>query len=163
MDDMKSSEPGKGTSFKRVTKCFNTASGSRRGEAKMTVSTTGAIRSNAEGKDLVGAFIKSQGLDPNNYQLGFGGNEDLGQLALYAPKPGDEGLMKVSMYKNAISFHAGAAFKESPRLRPSTKVECFVEPDTDADGEPCLVVHVGGGTPTRTVKRGSASGDGNEE
>lgn len=141
------------TSFRRVKKSFNAAGGARRGEPKMTTTRTGLIRSNAAGKDLTLDWIKQQGGDPNNFQLAFGGNEEKGQLALYVPIPEDTGLMKVAIYKNSISFHAGAAFQESPKLRPVTTVDCHVEATVDAEGVPCLVIQIHGASPTRTVKR----------
>lgn len=156
-----SPKPGKGISFRRVTKSFNTAGGARRDEAKMTVSKTGAIRSNVEGKEAAVEFVREQGANPADFQLGFGGNEEAGLLALYAGQPGDTGLMKVSIYKHSISFHAGAAFKEFPKLRPATTVDCHIERTTDADGVPCLAVHILSGAPTRTVKR-KESGEGNK-
>jgi hypothetical protein len=147
-------------------KSYNVAGGARRDEAKMTVSPTGAIRSNTEGKQIAVNFAKVQGQNPDDFQFGFGGNVAAGQLALYAPKPGDTGLMKVSIYKHAIGCHAGAAFKEFPQLRPTTTVDCHVEESTDADGVPCLVVHVLAGAPTRAVKRkkkGEAAAQGAEK
>ena len=111
------------------------------------------MRSNTAGKEFIQAFIREQGLDPDDMELGFGGNETLGQLAIYAGKTGESGLMKATIYPFALSFHAGAAFAKFPRIRPSTKVECSVRQSVDRKGVACLIVNISGGTPTRTVKR----------
>lgn len=142
-----------GTSFRKVTRSFNAASGARRKSSKMTVSRTGAVRSNTDGKELSQEFVRAGGGDPENFQVVVGGNEEKGQLALYLPQPGDAGLMKVAVYENSIAFHVGAAFAEYPKLRPVTTVDCAVESTVDADGIPCLVIQIHGATPTRTVKR----------
>jgi hypothetical protein len=124
----------------------------------MTVTRTGVVRSNAEAKDDVLAFIQAQGGNPNNFQLAFGANGDLGQLALYYPRPGDVGLMKVSVYDHSIGFHAGAVFLEFPQLRPASTVDCYVELTKDAEGVDCLVIQLHGAAPTRTVKRKKKDG-----
>jgi len=148
-----------GTSFRKVTRSFNTSGGARREPAKMTVSRTGAIRSNTEGKEMAQEYVRAEGGNPDDFQLAFGGNEDKGQLALYLPKPGDLGVMKVSIYRSSIAFHAGAAFVEHPKLRPVTRVECNVTPTTDAEGVACLVVQIHGATPAPVVKRKKGESD----
>ncbi len=156
MAESNSEKPKSAKKFKRVTKSFNTAGGARRGEPKMTASPTGAMRSNSEGKDLVMNWVREHNGNPHNFQLTFGGDEEAGQLALYLPREGDTGMMKVSIYDNSISFHAGAAFKDMPDLRPVTKVDCLIHPDVDDEDVPCLIVQVGGASPTRSVKRKKA-------
>lgn len=148
-----SPNPGEGTRFQRITDNYNVAGGARRDDAKMTVAKSGAVRGNTGAKEMAVAFAEEEGLNPSDFQLAFGGNVEAGQLALYAPKPGDKGLMKVTIYGHAITFHAGAVFKKLPGLRPATTVDCHVEKTKDADGVACLVVHVLAGAPTRTVKR----------
>lgn len=148
---------GKGIAFKRVTKSFNSSGGARRDEPKIAVSKSGASRGNIEGKELMMGFMQEQGANPNDFEISIGGDEATGQLALYAPQPGDMGLMKVTLHQHSIHFHAGGAFKEFPKLRPATTVDCHIERTVDANGVPCLAINVLGGTPTRTVKR-KASG-----
>lgn len=164
MDEQNSPNQVSGTAFRRITRNFKTAGGARRNGPKVTVAPTGASRTNTEAKEMAMSFMKDEGHNPNDFQFAFGGNEEAGQFALYAPQPGDTGLMKATLYDHSISFHAGAVFAEYPKLRPSAKVDCHIERTKDAAGVPCLVVHVLAGTPTRTTKRknnnaSSAAGD----
>lgn len=148
----KVSVPAKGTSFRKVTKSYNRAAAQRE-PAKYTLSPSGLIRSNTEGKELTRELVRDEKGDPDNFQLTSGGNEELGQLALYLGEAGDTGLMRVTLYKNSLSFHAGAAFEEYPKLRPHTKVDCFISKSTDAEGAACLIVQIAGASPTHKVKR----------
>lgn len=139
--------------FNRVSRSFNVSGGAQRHESKITVKKTGAMRGNTGAKELMVEFAKDHGLDPNDFQVGLGGNEAIGQVALYAPKPGDTDLMKVTLYDNSVSVHAGQVFLEHPKLRPAGTVDCHLERTKDAKGVDCIAVHVGGGSPTRRVKR----------
>jgi hypothetical protein len=126
--------------------------------AKMTVSRTGACRSNTQGKHLIGDFVKRMGGDPNNYQLTYKGAEAAGLMGLYLTKSGDAGVMKVTIYDNSVTFHAGACFEEFPMLRPAAKVDCHIEEIIDGKGNPCLAVHVAAGAPTRVATRRTRKG-----
>jgi hypothetical protein len=61
--------------------------------------------------------------------------------------------MQVTQWKNSLTFHCGAVFEDNPLLRPSSTVDCSITPGADANGEPCLLVNISGGSPSRTVKR----------
>ncbi|HWI63350.1 MAG TPA: hypothetical protein VNT75_16050 [Symbiobacteriaceae bacterium] len=147
-----------GTSFRKVTKSYNSAGGALREPPKIVVSPTGASRGNTEAKLMAQDFVRQQGGDPESFQFVFGGSEEMGQLALYNPLPGESGVMKVSLHDNSLLFHAGAAFEEHPKLRPVTTVDCSVVSTVDSEGTPCLVVQIHGATPTRTVKRKKKNG-----
>jgi hypothetical protein len=145
--------------FRRITKQFNPSGGSRRGEPKLAITSTGLVRSNSEAKTMILAFIQRNGGDPNNFQFAFGADENLGQLALYVPTSEDLVVMKVKVHKNSVGFHAGAVFRECPLLRPNTTVDCFLTDEADEAGVHCLVVQIRGASPTRTVPRKKKKAD----
>jgi hypothetical protein len=125
----------------------------RRDAAKMTITRSGSVRGNTEGKEFVCDFVRRNGGDPANFQLTYKGAEALGVMGLYLTKQGDIGVMNVKLHPHSINFHAGGCFVEWPKLRPTTTVDCFMEETVDAKGNPCIAVHVTAGTPTRTVRR----------
>lgn len=133
------------------------ATSTLRDSPKMTVTRSGSVRGNTEGKELVCDFVRKNGGDPNNFQLTYKGAESAGIMGLYVAKQGDLGVMNVKLYPHSINFHAGGCFKEWPKLRPATTVDCFIEETVDAKGTPCLAVHVRAGTPTRRVPRATRS------
>lgn len=139
--------------FEEVTESFRPAGGARREEPKFTVTRTGRVKSNTEGKEMLLGFMQEHGHNPNDFEVRLGGHQASSQIAVYAPKPTDKSRVKVTQYDNAAHFHAGAAFRQYPKIRPNTTVDCHVRIGKDAKGEPCLIINVGGGTPTKTVKR----------
>jgi hypothetical protein len=146
-------QAGVGIDFQDAKQVKQGASAVRRDAPKLTVSPTGACRTNTLGKELIGDFIKRLGGDPKNYQLTYKGAEEAGVMGLYQTKLGDAGVMNVTIYANSANFHAGACFEEFPKLRPAAKVDCHLEETVDAKGNPCVVVHVIAGSPSRIVKR----------
>lgn len=142
-----------GMKFKRVTKSFPTAGGSRRGSAKIAIGKTGSSRANLEGKQAFLRWVRNLGFDHTRFSVTFGGNEDAGTMAIYYAKEDDPGAMLVTQTKNALYFHCGECFNINPLLRPAGTVDCSFTASIDADGDPCLIVNISGGTPSRTVKR----------
>jgi hypothetical protein len=98
-------------------------------------------------------FVGRQGGQKDSFELGFGGSEELGQIAIYAGKPGDPGLNQVKFYTNSLTFHLGAVFADYPKLRPTTKVDCNIRETVDDQGVPCLTVQVVGAPATKVGKR----------
>lgn len=142
-----------GIQFKDATKVRNGAASSRRGAPKLTVSPTGACRSNVEGKEMLQNFVKREGGDPSSFQLMYKGAEDEGLMGLYLAKGGGPGTMNVTLYSHSLAFHAGGCFDDFPLLRPGSKVDCHLEEVEDDKGTACISVHVKAGAVTRAVKR----------
>lgn len=143
----------------RVTRVYNVAGGATREEPKFTVARTGRCSSNTEAKDELQRLVRDEGQNWENIMVTTGGVESKGLLYVYAGKPGEAGLTNAQLYKNSVSFHAGGAFREMPGLRPTSKVECKAVRAKDSKGEPCLIIHVGAGTPVRSMKRKKKEAD----
>lgn len=139
--------------FKKVSKSWSTSGGAHRTPAKIAISTTGACRTNLEGKEAFLRWVRSLLADHTRFSVTFGGNEDAGTMAIYYAKEEDTGAMLVTQKKTALYFHCGACFADNPLLRPATTVDCSFAPGFDADGDPCLIVNISGGSPSRIVKR----------
>ena len=102
---------------------------------------------------MIADYIRRMGGDPSNHQLTYKGAEEAGAVGLYLPQPGDRGVTNVKIYDNAVVFHIGGCFDRYPNLRPAETADCHFKPSQNSKGNPCLAVHVKGGSATHTVKR----------
>lgn len=156
MSEKKLPEPVASNRVVRVTKAYNVAGGALRQEPKVIVARTGACTGNTAAKEMIQDFFRALGHNPEDFEVALGGVEADGMLHVYEGKPKAAGNMKPTLNRNDIRFHAGGAFQIMPKLRPVTRVECSIKASTDEEGEPCLVINVGGGAPVRTQKRKKA-------
>jgi hypothetical protein len=136
---------------KKVQTTYNKVSGSRRKPPAVEVSKFGRAKTNTEAAEEWQAFFLEQGLRPEQPWITTGTNEELGLIFIYAAQKTDLGAIEVKLDPKTglYATHFGAAFKESPALRPEGKVEAQYEPSLDKEGKPCLALKITGAAAKR--------------
>ncbi|MFZ5828308.1 MAG: hypothetical protein ACOY94_28720 [Bacillota bacterium] len=135
---------GTGTAFERIT-ADTPVHAPDRDPARATVSPTGLTHTNTEGTLLVEGLARKLGLDPNTFALVYGASEEKKQVALYPvdAKTGGAVGVRRSKARTVLTIYLKPVFKKKPALRVSTKQQCGMFLDVDAEGNDCIVLTLG--------------------
>lgn len=134
---------GSGRKFRRVTTTYIVSGGANRLAPTITIHKTGRSVTSTEATGLIMENIgKFAGVTRENMKHWFGADPDSGDVAMYLTTGGDAGVMKGRDWGNELGVHLGGVFKEHPRLRPNTRIQCDFELDEDHEGLPCFTFNI---------------------
>ena len=126
---------------------------SSRAEAAVLVSRSGLSMTNSEGAQAVYDLAEDEGLDRDQFQVKLGGDSQAMMVGVYVCEGTEPGAMPVRRNDNTITLYLHGVFKENPKLRPASRVECQMTRGKDADGKDCVLINMKGGLVKPKVSR----------
>ena len=103
---------------------------------------TGLAETNVEGAAVFAERAKGLGVDLKQLAVKFGGDENTSQVITWPVKPMTPGAVAVRYdeKKKTMTLYMHQLFAEKPALRPDETRWCVLQPDTDSEGAPCVLI-----------------------
>lgn len=106
------------------------------------VHPTGRVNMNTAATEYFVQLAAKENIDPEQYGVVLGGDEDKNEVAIWVVKPLAEGatMVRRDAGKRTITLYLSELFKELPMLRPATKRWCQVSVEEDREEGTYVVI-----------------------